>query len=413
MLPTASKIRFGDLIQRLSIPLGIVLIGLALRLYKLGVPSSTWHDEDSTIGKLFHPSEALDFAIRAFTTQTIDPNTTAHPPLYHILISVWRELFGASIWSVRFVSVIFSVAVLILAYFLSVDIYDKKTATITTLILSISAYQINFAQTGRMYTMYMLFTTASFYALYKMISTDGSSATNYIFMSLVGIYTQYIFFLYLLTQSILYFVYSNLESRFSIRRWTKIQLVIAIFALPAIIDTVLTLLSSTGPSGWGAFHPTKVYRFLWFISLPTFNESGVLAKINGDLIVVTLWLAMLIALGLKSVLNIRFQFKLPTKNDVANKIYNIDADEWLLIFWAFLPMNVLVFGSLVGADIFVHRYVLPSTVPVVMLVSNGISNIERRRVQSAIVAIIVAVSAYNLLRYYEGMITLYSMTPFS
>ena len=83
--------------------LTIILLGFALRLYKLG-EQSLWYDETVSA---FLAGEA-PLALIGHTARDI------HPPAYYLLLHYWVRLAGAGEFALAFFSVIFGVLLIAL-----------------------------------------------------------------------------------------------------------------------------------------------------------------------------------------------------------------------------------------------------------------------------------------------------------
>ncbi len=157
--------------------------------------------------------QALDFPV---LMEMLRQNV--HMPLYYILINPWLGLFGLSEWSIRGLSVLFSVLMLIPVYFLGSrlsSVVSKPSRLFSHvgfwafLFAATSPFQLYYAQEARMYALGMFLSAVSALALWNIIytetSTSGSGASKpskitpacwsaiYTLATLAGIFTHYIF----------------------------------------------------------------------------------------------------------------------------------------------------------------------------------------------------------------------------
>jgi hypothetical protein len=141
----------------------------ALRLYDLG-GQSIWLDElfslETSAGRNHHH---LDTPLNEFlvdppiTTSLADarpwyyvlgtPSLDIHPPLYFLLLRGWRELWGDSDTWARGLSVIWSVATVLLVYAVGRMLSGQFTAAWATLLCALATPQIQYAQEIRHYAM--------------------------------------------------------------------------------------------------------------------------------------------------------------------------------------------------------------------------------------------------------------------
>jgi uncharacterized membrane protein len=165
------------------------LIHGAVRIYDLN-RASFWCDESLTWWMSNGP---LATAISA----VLD----VHPPLYFCLMGLWKSVFGSSEFSLRLVSVIFSVLTL-LFMFLHANALNKDREIwiflTTALLFCFSPYEIHLSHLARSFTMVMFICTAFSYLYFKFII---SGERRYWALSLpVGIaavYTHHLALLYL------------------------------------------------------------------------------------------------------------------------------------------------------------------------------------------------------------------------
>jgi hypothetical protein len=82
----------------------------------------------------------------------------SHPPLYFVLLRLWREIFGSSDTALRMLSVIFSVAAVFFFYDFGRLIAGRTAGLWTALIAAAAGPQIIFAQEARSYALLLLTT---------------------------------------------------------------------------------------------------------------------------------------------------------------------------------------------------------------------------------------------------------------
>jgi len=123
----------------------ILVLALLLRLPRLN--RSLWIDEVYSISM----RGAMSFG--EIITTTADP----HPPLYYLTLHTWMLVFGDSPIAARSLSLLLGLVSIAAVYFLAYELYDQQTGLITALLISLSAFHIQYSQTARMYSMLFLF----------------------------------------------------------------------------------------------------------------------------------------------------------------------------------------------------------------------------------------------------------------
>ena len=141
----------GLIKNKLILLLGILFIGLFLRVYDLG-NESIWLDEGCSIR----------FA-NLNLSQIISVRDNGLPPLYYIILHWWINLFGDSEFSIRFPSVIFSFLAIFMIYKIGNQIFDKDVGMLSSLLLGLSVFHIHYSQEARTYSLCVLLTLLSMY----------------------------------------------------------------------------------------------------------------------------------------------------------------------------------------------------------------------------------------------------------
>jgi uncharacterized membrane protein len=172
----------------------LLVIGIFFRLYNLDRPVY-WHDEVFTSirtsgyngetivnnefqGKIISPQDLLRY-------QTIPPDNTwrqtlerliehpEHPPLYYICSWSWQKIFGSSIFTVRSLSVLFSLLVFPSIYWLCWELFNSTTiARMAIAITAISPLHIVYAKEAREYSLWTVTILLASAALLRAIKVS-------------------------------------------------------------------------------------------------------------------------------------------------------------------------------------------------------------------------------------------------
>ncbi|MEX1001333.1 MAG: glycosyltransferase family 39 protein [Crocinitomicaceae bacterium] len=95
-----------------------------------------------------------------------------NPPLYFIILHYWMEVFGASPFSTRSLSLLFSILMIPFLYDLTKKITNKHFAIISVLLTLFSSLFHYHSIEARMYSMMVCLTVISFWAMYCLIFED-------------------------------------------------------------------------------------------------------------------------------------------------------------------------------------------------------------------------------------------------
>lgn len=176
-----------------------VLLGTLLRLYKLTY-SSIWHDEGYTVWLINN-----NFGdIIARTARDV------HPPGYYLISKPWVTIFGSSVFSIRFFSLLFSVGIIFFLYKIVREIWSKEAAFWASLFVSFSPFMIRFGQEARMYGVVAFFTTLATYYFVKYIKEKKAVYLwLYVPAMIVAMYTQYYSFFVLVSHWVILSIYTE------------------------------------------------------------------------------------------------------------------------------------------------------------------------------------------------------------
>ncbi len=205
---------------------GLVLAGLVLRLFRIGTPS-LWTDELFTANR-YHSD-----------LWTVIRQSDPFPPFYYIIGKLWSLVSGLSEAALRFPSAVYSVLGVVALYFLARELFDRRTARVAAVLLAFSPYSINYAQEAKMFSLFWLLGTVSFWFLCRYLRTAARrDLAVYAAVSVVSIYTFYMGFVVLVVENLIFF----LLARRGRRGWLFAQLAV----LAAYVPWALRLLKAIG-----------------------------------------------------------------------------------------------------------------------------------------------------------------------
>lgn len=176
-----------------------VLVGILLRLYKI-TASSIWHDEGYTMWLLrYNFAEIVQRTVR-----------DVHPPGYYLIAKPWVMAFGNSVFSIRFLSALFSVGIIYLVYRIVKEIWSEKAAVLAAFFVAVSPFMVRFGQEARMYGVVAFFTTLATYFLVKMIKEKNYNYLYaYVPAMLVAMYNQYYAFFVIISHWVIVSIYTK------------------------------------------------------------------------------------------------------------------------------------------------------------------------------------------------------------
>lgn len=120
-----------------------------------------------------------------------------HMPLYYALLNPWLGFFGNSAAALRSFSVIWSTLALLPIYYLVQGLWGRTTALTAVFFMTVSPFQIYFAQEGRMYALGLFWSCLSTCLLWKTFVEQGKTGNRiilsclYALSALAGVFTHY------------------------------------------------------------------------------------------------------------------------------------------------------------------------------------------------------------------------------
>jgi len=218
--------RNGELPKEWAALVIIILLGVALRLFRLG-GDSIWYDEGVSLylANLSIPS------LIAHTAGDI------HPPLYYILLHLWLTAVGNSQFAAAFFSLFFGILLIPATFLVARRLLGRDVALLAALLITFSPYQLWYSQEIRMYTLGALLGLLSFH--FMLGSTTESSHfiswPGYIICSALGLYTLYYFSFLLLFENlavVALWLRRRSANGPNIKAWIAAQVSVVVLYLP-------------------------------------------------------------------------------------------------------------------------------------------------------------------------------------
>jgi mannosyltransferase len=173
----------------------ILVAATALRLARLG-SQSLWNDE------------AISAVIADGTAQQILTNQfhSLQPPGYYLLLHFWRGLFGDTDLLLRLPSALMGIASVLVLYALGRLMFRKETGLWAAAVTALLPFHLYYSQEMRSYSLLFLLASLAILCQVQMWRSKRPSWwLPYLVISLLGLYTHYLFTLLLGTLG-LYFI---------------------------------------------------------------------------------------------------------------------------------------------------------------------------------------------------------------
>ena len=288
-----------------------------------------------------------------------------------------RALFiktGISEFSVRLHSVIFGVLSVLFIYLLSKNIFNRRVGLIASLILALSSYNIYYSQEARTYALFTFLSILSMYFFLNYLKNDNKHNLIYYFASTVFLmYSHYYSIFALLVQNIFFFIVTG-KKYWKIKKWLLMQFLIFLAYLPAIIGLASLL---------------KIFNKLMYWTKGVGDLNFVVYNFSGGK-----------ELSILFTLILLYGFIFIIRNKVLP-----DKDKQMsifLIFWAVMPLIVLVICSLVFKPLFLTRYIIFSSIPFYILVAYSIDKLNKYFIIAILISIIIF-SSFQIKNQFESV----------
>lgn len=360
----------------------ILLLGFILRIYKLDF-QSVWLDEIHSLNES-NPNYTWSQVFDSLLVS--DP----HPPLYFILLHLLFKVFGYTVWTLRFVSVLFGVAGIAGTYLLAKEMFNKRIAYYAALLIAVNHFQIYYSQEARMYAMLFFTSVMSFYFLLRFIKvpTYRTSLLYAVFAALM-LYTHFFALFALAAQLLILLLWTiSNETINELKSKLKFSLIstvmIFIFYLP-----VLPFFNAANnkTSMWIQYPEQDVY-------------TQIIKEFFGKSEMVLFFVVPLILLYFLRVYSVKNE-----KSTLLNVFKDKGTSSFIvLMVWIFVTLLIPYVASFVKLPMIVSRYFIIILPAIILMVATGLSLIKNKSIQIIVLVAILFLSITDLVfvkQYYS------------
>lgn len=114
----------------------------------------------------------LDLATGSWTELVARTAADTHPPFYYALVKVWFALVGAGLFRAKLLSILFSLATLVLLFHLARDLFGRRAAWLALLSSAFLPYQVYYSHTARMHLVQPFFITTVIFLSYRYLARE-------------------------------------------------------------------------------------------------------------------------------------------------------------------------------------------------------------------------------------------------
>ncbi len=364
----------------LIILLSIICIGSFLRIYKLA-NQSFWIDEATAIQKS-RELPSLD-NLESWVIHWMSP------PFYNLQLHFWILLFGENEFAVRSLSVVFGVLTILLVYIVGVDLFNKKTALFSALVMAISPCHIGFCQDAKIYAVLSFLGLLSVYLCYKtLFSKKRLYWLIYFLITTLMLYTHNWAVFLLISENIFFLLIKKRRS--NTNKYLLSQLFIGLCYLPWL---PFLFRQTTSLRMYVTVPLTNIYTIPMLLSV----YSGKIIHLGESLYNVGPFPSVI---GV-SLYGLLFFLGLSVDGQKQiSKYYFWKSKETLLLASCFFLTLGIPFLYGLKFPVFSTRYTLIVFPLFCLFVGKGLSKINFFRGQVLIIFVLLFISSFTLHKYY-------------
>lgn len=345
---------------------GLLIVAGVLRFIHLG-KESVWLDE----------AFAIEIARRSLGYIVEQTSLDVHPPLYYFALHYWMPIVGDAEGPARALSVLFSLGTIAGTYALATRLLNRRAGIAAAFVLTLSPFQVEFAQEARMYAMLTLLALASVTSLLALARGWRRRwlwFAIYVVVTTAMMYTH-IYSAFVLAGQAATMAWLFLSDRQAFRRaavpWVAGQAIdVALFS-----PWIAVLRAQAARVEHGFWIPPRPWIGI-LQPLHTYSGSIPLACLIVPLAVCGAWKLRRGAAG----------------GDPSPLAF--------LLPWMLGPIVLPFLLSRIGSPIFLPKYTIPASVPFALMTGYGLGNLSRRWLRELLIAAIVVLSAWSLHDFY-------------
>lgn len=360
----------------LFILLGIILLGVVLRLYNL-TAKALWYDEISTISIA---EKSLGFILQPFSS---------YKSAFVILLKIWIGIFGTSIFATRLLPALFGIVSIFLTFRIGKDLFNSRVGLIASFLFSTSSFHIYHSQQVKQYTVLLFLVLLSTFYFVKFIA-EGKTRfiLPNVLLNILILYTHPFGFAVILFQALYTIVNYKLIERAELKKWFLYQTPL-LFSLCIWVSII--------------YSTEKYFKaILWWVRLPNIHSLTDTFRtfsygFNYGLSDVNMQLCPPVISGMLSII-----FGLLFIKGLFNAFgYYRQSHVKLTIAWLFLPIVLIISFSYLIRPVYVTKHLLILLPAFYYIVAIGLSHKTRTFFIITILAVIFGLNSIPLRRMHD------------
>lgn len=373
------------------VALAILVAGIGLRAYRLD-GESAFCDEVATLSVLDTPD--LGSYMRLFRLS----GDVVSPPVYFTLEYFWGKLVGTSVYGVRLLSILLGSVSLVLIFLIARDMFGIEAGNVSAALSAVSLFHIYYSQEIRPYALVMMLSALSAYSFIRHFNNGAKRwlALNVIANGLL-LASHYMAAPMLLCEGLVILLFRWRRPR----RW----LMWGIANLCALVPLFLWMLTvdwglANRVTGW--IGPPGLLSIatclLWFAGGLTalFPRAHFLLPASVDKAFgIILGILALIAVLWTTWRTLGRPSQQAGEQVTATRMKKTESVAFLLV-WLIVPPLIFFVLSHVWRPCFVERYMVYSSLPLMILMGAAFCHMPTRWAKGVAAAVLVILYGYQL-----------------
>ena len=310
-----------------------------------------------------------------------------HPPLYHLVLKFWTQLFGISEIAARSLSVLTGVGTVFVAFLIGKEISNEKLGTIAAVFLATAPLHIYYSQEARMYSLVTFFASLAVYAFLRL--KKDAKLFNWGLFSVASLgffYTDYLPWLMVIPFNLwVFWQRKTLDQRWK-RIWIVVQVLLLVFLLLWLPYFLKQLEIGKAASVAAPLWSQTVGGFT-FKALPLTLAKFIFGRIS--------FYDKILYGFIFSISGLFFGVL------ILRNLFQVSKERVFLIFWLFLP---IISGWIISLFIPIYSYfrflfVLPT---MYLLLVVGILYFKNFRVQITLIILVLTINLVSQIFFWTN-----------
>ena len=366
---------------------GLAIAYAATRLWRL-TASCLWFDEIFSV----HAAQHSWNSILGFIAQDL-----IHPPLFYLFLKLWIGIGGESIFWLRLLPVIFSIAAVVPFLLLMRELKGERAVTILALFfIAFNGSLIKYAQEVRMYSLLMCLSLFSIW-LFSRYFIKGKGLVPLIIINIVMVYSHYFGWLVVVSEVAAIVIFQRIKIR--------AILIMLGSTLVAFMPWAIAVMSFARAGaelgqniGWMQ-RPTPVNIVQLILSLVEPFYFATSNAVPYSIYKVSLPLLLILAAG-ATLFCVKWN---------RNKTAAGSEPLWMLIIFAGMPVFIAFAASwLLPYSIWGTRHLIVIFVPLSIILAIAVCAVEQNAVRISILVLVVLFTGYAFVLTVQRETTQYS-----